>query len=114
MTDPDWYIRLSAAIDAKVEASDPSKRKSKSAISVEAGLAKNFVSQLLTDKKAPSIDNFIALCNALDVSPTYILTGAPVTKEMEAVIAALAVLPEYKVQAVLDLVGGMPTSESQQ
>jgi len=102
MTDDGWINRLREA-----RAKDG---RSLRAISMAAGVGENFLSQMLRYGKAPSIDNFIKVCRALDVSPIHILTGAPVTPEMEALLEAWAKVPSYRRKALLALITEQPAA----
>lgn len=99
MGDSGWEKRLKEAL-----AKD---RRSYSAISKAAGLSRNFVSQMFTDEKAPSIDNFAAICRVLGVSPIYIWTGAPMTPEMEILLERWAQLAPDRKVAILALMDTM-------
>lgn len=77
-------------------------------ISRAAGLSYNYVSQVFTDRKSPSIDNFIAICRTLGVSPIHIITGAEVTPETEALLEAWAQVPSYRRKALLSLISERP------
>lgn len=63
-------------------------------ISLRAGHGPNFVSQLLREEKAPSLDKFLAVCAAMNISPTYILSGLPVTPEAEEILQEILVAQE--------------------
>lgn len=79
MEEPAWRIRLLAAIDAD--------RRSDNAISEETdGVGRNFVGQFRNDRKMPGVDNFLALCDALNVSPIYIITGLNITSDDQEMI----------------------------
>ena len=62
------------------------------AISLAAKLGPNYLSEMLTKGKVPGIDKLIRLCDELNVSTTYILTGTQVSPESEEMLALLAVL----------------------
>jgi len=86
-----WRNRLIEAIK--------NDERSYRALSLEAGLGPNYVNQLLApNSRGPTAAALIKLLNALKVSPTYIITGAPLSPETEE---------------LLDLVGRM-TPESRE
>ena len=63
----EWRERLREAIERD--------RRSGRQIGTDAGLSINFVSQVLTSDKSPTVDNLLKLCEALCISPVYVLTG---------------------------------------
>jgi transcriptional regulator with XRE-family HTH domain len=67
MTDPDWKKRLKDAIDAD--------GRSASAISTSAGFTRSYISGIFNEGKDPSVEHFLGLCETLNVSPVFILTG---------------------------------------
>jgi len=79
-----WLTRLETAIKADGRAPR--------AISLAAKLGPNYLSEMLTKGKVPGIDKLIRLCDELNVSTTYILTGTQVSPESEEMLALLAVL----------------------
>lgn len=57
------------------------------ALSLDAGLGPNYVNQLLApDSRGPTASALIKLLNVLKVSPTFIITGSPMTPEMEELL----------------------------
>lgn len=81
--------------------------RSYSAISQAAGLGRNFISQMLKNHKAPSIDNFAAICRTLQVSTIYVWTGAPVTLETENLLERWTELEPDHQAAVLALMAAL-------
>lgn len=103
MTESDWKARLREAIEGD--------SRSKREISTAAGLGYNYISQVLSDSKTPTVDNFVKLCRVLGVSPIYIMTGADVTPELETLLDAWARTPPFRRRAVLALIREDPQSE---
>lgn len=93
MNESDWKERLQVAIERD--------SRSKREISTAAGLGYNYISQVLADSKTPTVDNFVKLCRVLGVSPLYILTGAEMTPDLEAMIEAWSQLPLRRQKAYL-------------
>lgn len=89
-----WARRLLAAIDA----SELSQR----GVSLASGRGPGYVNSLLKSGKTPRIDNLMGICEALGVSPTYILWGVDVQEEDAEVIAAMREDPETR-SAILAL-----------
>lgn len=83
----EWWDRFEAAINADGRAYRQ--------ISLAADLGENRVSQIL--KKGPifpgpSAEVVKRICEAINVSLTYVYTGAQMTPEMEEILASLAKL----------------------
>jgi transcriptional regulator with XRE-family HTH domain len=73
-----WKQRLRAAIEAS--------GKSGRAISIAAGVNERFLAQLFTEGKEPRIGKFMQICEALNVSPGYILTGVDIDPDGERLL----------------------------
>lgn len=74
-----WRKRLIEAIEKD--------ERSYRALSLDAGLGPNYVNQLLApNSRGPTASALIKLLNALKVSPTYIITGSPLSPEMEELL----------------------------
>jgi hypothetical protein len=91
-----WRIRLAQAL--------ADSGRSANAVSTDARCAPNYLHGLLTQGKEPTLDRFLRICRALNVSPSYVLTGSQVTRDTEAVVAALEDHPEKRA-AILALIG---------
>jgi len=90
-----WRQRLSAA--AKADG------RSLRAISLASRLGANYLSELLTKGKEPSVSKLLALCEQLNVSATFILTGTEVSAESEEMLSILASLPAEQQATILAL-----------
>ncbi|WP_234886437.1 helix-turn-helix domain-containing protein [Agrobacterium vitis] len=88
MQKEDWRARLSTAL----EKSDKSKR----AVSLAAGLGPGYIHSILSEGKDPTVDNLIAVANALDVSVSYLLYGYDLTPETEKILSLLEKNPEAR------------------
>jgi DNA-binding phage protein len=97
--DSDWFQRLENAIRAS--------GKPLRAVSLEAGLAETYVFQMLRHKKQPSVDKFLAICAAVNVSPIEILTGVRRDREIDQIEAMFAQMPEKQRQAFLAMLESM-------
>lgn len=96
--DDDWEDRLLTAIAQHI-AQDGSYRK----ISLDAGLSENYVQQFVRYGKVPSVEQFLKLCQALNVSSTYIFTGFDITPGAEDTLRQLLSLPEETRQHYAEL-----------
>lgn len=76
-----WRDRLIAAIDA----SEWPDRQ----IGIRSGAGQSWVSDFKNGGKVPKLDTFLDVCRFLDVSPAYILTGLPITPEIESILQGL-------------------------
>lgn len=91
-----WRTRLEEA----VAASD----KSASALSLEAGTARNYLYSILKEGREPTIAKLLALCDVLKVSPVYLLYGFDVDPETADLIVAIQGNPRAR-EALLSLLG---------
>lgn len=74
-----WRDRLIEAINKD--------GRSYRALSLEAGLGPNYVNQLLApNSRGPTASALIKLLAVLKVSPTYIISGSPLTPEHEELL----------------------------
>lgn len=96
-----WLNRLVAEIEKRhADGTGVSLRK----ISTEAGLGPNFVSQLMADNwKEPSFGRVVKLCDYMDISVTYIVTGAEMSHMQEQMLSQLAAMPEHQQRSVVGL-----------
>jgi len=80
---PDWFVRLSGEIERRVMLDD--KIYSYRNISLGAGLGPNYVEQLLKSqgRKNPQISEFTKLCEYLNLSLVYVLTGVEMSHRDE-------------------------------
>ena len=90
----DWFKRLTDAIAETGEA-----RRS---ISLRAGLAESYVQQMIQFGKQPSVDKFIALCEAIGRDPVEILTGARQDGDALQVLRLFSAMTPQQQQAFLD------------
>lgn len=77
-----WRIRLMACIEEE--------GRSLRSISLQAGLGQNYLNQMVSDRKEPGIEVVRRLCDVLNVSVTYIVTGNELSKLDEELLAILA------------------------
>lgn len=98
---PDWLVRLISATEAYIARHGSSLR----AVSKAAGLHANFLTQLRADEdwREPLFGNVVALCRAINVSITYVVTGAEMTQDEEMILSQLARLSEDQQRSVLAL-----------
>ena len=110
MTESEWQHRLRMEIVRALAKPGASE----AGLSAQANLGKNFVGQFLKTGRIPSVENFVKLCVALGVSPSYILTGQPITPEIEFVMECWPKLPPKRRRALIDLLAENTTGEAQQ
>ena len=94
MTEVGWRARLQAALDKD--------GRSMRDVSLAAKLSAGYVHGILRDGKEPTLDRFIRICRALNVSATYVLLGAQVSPEAEQIVRLLEDRPEQR-DAILAL-----------
>ena len=99
MANEPWRIRLKAAFEAD--------GRSMNAVSLAAECAPNYLQGILAGDKEPGLARFMRLCRAMNVSPTYILTGSEVSPDTEEVMAALEKNPSKRA-AILALLRDLP------
>ncbi|MEY1555300.1 helix-turn-helix domain-containing protein [Yoonia sp. R2331] len=81
MSDDLWRGRLEAAVERD--------GRSMRDISLAARLSHGYLHGILRDNKEPTLDRFIRICKELDVSLSYALLGAEITKETETIVSGL-------------------------
>lgn len=82
MENAGWRQRLARGIE--------SKGKSFREVSLAAGKAHGYVHAMLKADKEPAVDNLIAVCEASDLSPTWVLFGVQMDRETEEIVRQLA------------------------
>lgn len=92
----DWRERLKAHIH--------SKGVKLTHLSTSLGFHRDYVSNVITGKAKPSADKLKAICDAVGVSFTYVLTGTRQLGDQDALMRDLANLPEDSLHALRDLV----------
>lgn len=74
------YPHLSAALAKSLEQWRLKQRLSKAALADLAGVQRNYLNEVLTEKKKPTLNFIFLLCKALHVHPVTFITS--VTDEM--------------------------------
>lgn len=90
-----WKTRLEEAV--RNDARAPR------AISIDAGLGPNYLSELFTQDKTPTVDKLLKLCATLGVSAAYILSGVKASRQSEEMLAILSGLSEDEQATLLRL-----------
>lgn len=72
------------------------KGLSKRAVSKKADLGPGFLHSILNEGKEPSISNLARICNAADVSLSYIIYGFELSRDTERLIALIEAHPEKR------------------
>lgn len=94
--DQDWRKRL--------EMSVINSGLSKSAISSQAGLDATYLRDVFNKRRTtPSIEKLIQICEVINESPSYILTGIRLDKRAERMLEQFATLPDDKKQLAIEL-----------
>lgn len=78
MIDDGWRVRLRAVI---AERTKDIKKENYTTLAKKAGKGDNFVGQYVTSDRVPSLENLLILCEILNVSYIYILSGFEITPE---------------------------------
>lgn len=94
MSDEAWRERLRAGLAAS--------GKSMRSVSLATGNGPGYVSSILTEGKDPTIENLIAVCDAIPISLAFVLYGFDITPEDADLLAAMKESPETR-DAVLTL-----------
>jgi lambda repressor-like predicted transcriptional regulator len=89
-----WRDRLASAIEERGE--------TMRSASLKAKLGANYVHGVLKDGKDPTVEKLLAVCEALGISPAYILLGDKAPPEVEALLLLMQTSPARR-QAILDL-----------
>jgi hypothetical protein len=98
---PDWLVRLINSVEAYIAQHPGASLRN---ISKASGLGDNFLSQLKADDwKEPKFGNVVAVCRTLNVSITYVVTGAEMTQNQERVLQHLSQLSEEQQRSFLTL-----------
>ena len=71
------------------------------AISVEAGLSKNYLHTILVDGKAPTVPSVIAIAEVLGVSAGELIDGRRVSPETQRLMDVWDSLPTERRRALL-------------
>lgn len=85
-------LKLRTKRDARDKADT---RPSMSAASLEAGLGRNFVQQVINGQQSVGLDNLIALCEVLEISVSHILTGVRWDQDIQEALAAFTALKQH-------------------
>lgn len=96
----EWFDRLREAI----EASD----KSMPEISIAAGRGRNYVQQMLKDRKQPGIENLLKILDALgSADAIYVLTGIRLTQETLDFVRMFEQIPDSHIDHALAVLRAM-------
>ncbi|MDB5531557.1 MAG: hypothetical protein JWR51_4660 [Devosia sp.] len=100
--DSDWLTRFKEALAAD--------GRSPRALSLDASLGPNYVSEMLNRGKEPGVDKLLRLCVELKVSATYILTGSEVSPQSEEMLGLLSDMKTEHLTTLLDLARQLKTA----
>lgn len=105
---PDWLKRLIAEIEREAERNKRSYRS----MSLAAGFGANYIQQLTSNpQRSPGFDEVVRLCEMLNVSITYIVTGADISHEDEKFIGSFRSLSEEQRSRFLELLESFATPD---
>jgi lambda repressor-like predicted transcriptional regulator len=93
--DDRWLTRLKQAIRDAAQ-----NGRSMRSISIEAGLSVNYVDQLMKGSQ-PTVEKFIAICEALNKDPAEMLTGVKSDAETAKAVRMFAAMPPDQRKAFL-------------
>jgi transcriptional regulator with XRE-family HTH domain len=88
MSSQAWRERLQVAVDKT--------GRSQREISLAAGLSAGYLHSILTEGKAPSIENALRLCAEVGVSLSYLLSGFEISPETEEILRLLESQPQAR------------------
>lgn len=86
MENDDWRTRLEQGIKAQ--------NKTLRSVSLAANMGPGYVHSLLKENKDPTIDNFLKVCAAADLSAYTVLTGVKMTPETEQLMFLIEQMSE--------------------
>jgi transcriptional regulator with XRE-family HTH domain len=90
---PAWLVRLVDEIKRRKATDGDAYRQ----IAMSTGLGVNYVSQLTQENwREPSFGRVVKLCRALNLSITYLVTGADMTAQEEQILAHLRRLDDQQ------------------
>lgn len=98
---PAWLHRLRTSVAA-------SSMKGRE-ICRKAGIGQSVLSEILSGANTPKIDTLIKICEALSVTPGYILDGAETDPRSNSMLRQWNALPEEQQDAVLSVIDAMLT-----
>lgn len=101
----EWFERLVAA----VEACEDSKR----AISLRAGLSDTYAFHMISKKRPPTVKSFLAICAAINIDPSEILTGVKRDAETGRALQLFGSLPSEQRRAFLDMLASVQPSSTE-
>jgi transcriptional regulator with XRE-family HTH domain len=95
MNGVEWRGRLAAALEKS--------GRSMRAVSIAAGVGPNYLHGILRDRKEPTIERLIRICNVLNVSLTFVILGIELTQAQERLLLLLAGIPDEQKKLLLEL-----------
>jgi len=94
--EPGWKTRLRQ----RTEADGRSLRE----ISLSAGLNRNYLFDVLSAEREPSIDKLLKICAVLRVSPAWLITGLELSESAEEWLTVMSRLPEPQQSAMIQMI----------
>jgi len=86
MTDETWKDRLLHAVERS--------GKSQQAIAIDAGLGRAYLYGVFKEGKVPTVENMIRICNAIGVSPAFIIFGWSMNPKQQELLDLIAQHPD--------------------
>ncbi|MTH96555.1 XRE family transcriptional regulator [Roseibium sp. RKSG952] len=102
-----WFDRLLAAIQDTKDAGVSAR-----ALSMRAGLNDQYVGQMVRNNVQPTVDKFIALCEAMNVDPIAILTGAKGDPDTTKAVHLFSTMSPDQRKAFLAILSTMKPDDS--
>lgn len=93
MSETSWKARLASGIKAK--------GKNPREVSIAAGKGPGYVHSILKEGKDPTIQNLLAVCEAADLSLTWVLFGFDISRETEEIVRELEASPPTRREGLL-------------
>jgi hypothetical protein len=99
----EWRQRLLKAIEKD--------GRSPRAISLAANLGPNYLAQMIDRGTAPSTPALVSLCDVLNISVTYVFTGADMTPDQEELLRLSAEMPDRQKDLLIEMARQLRASE---
>lgn len=96
----EWRKRLEEAVQKHINEHQGSKRSISLKANLDASYVHNMIGGKLTD---PTIPRLIAVCEVINVSPSYIISGIEMTREDEELIRYFSELDADGRRIILDM-----------
>lgn len=89
-----------AKIIERLKAAQVASGLSRTEVSLRAGLGKNYFGQMM-DGRSPTVEYLIKVCEVLNVSPLEIMTGVPLSRDLQRLLEMSAKAPDGVLDDIL-------------